>query len=535
MTVPLKELPVGIPTFSEIITQNYLYVDKTMQINQIIQKGKYYFLSRPRRFGKSLLLSTLAAYFKGQRELFKDCWLGRDGNVDWKEYPVIHIDFSKFETADRATLFAGVHLQLVRIARHYNVILLASDCLDNILSDLIEQLAALNPANKVVILIDEYDKPILDNLDRPEVIDDLRRMLQGFYGAIKGSDAQLRFVFVAGITRFSGMSLFSGFNNLRDLSMQPSTATLLGYTQKELELYFAPYIQQLAVTSGKSTTAILDELRTWYNGYCFYPDLPTVYNPFSILNYFTEGVLANYWVKSGTPKFLITMLKKYAYADKKPKVLVGEYRASGSTLDSFDPQEVPLEALLFQAGYITIKDLDKNTGLYYLTYPNREVAEAMATYIMSVYAHISQATTGLLHNDFFYALQDHDLPKFIQTLQVLVDSIPYNLHMRHEHYYHSILHAALMMLKSTVQSEIMVSGGRIDMVLETSTRVYVTEVKFDKKPQVALDQIHENRYYAKYLGQSKPITLLGIAFNYDKETMQHVLVEWVVEEMAQHA
>ena len=159
----------------------------------------------------------------------------------------------------------------------------------------------------------------------------------------------------------------------------------------------------------------------------------------------------------------------------------------------------------------------------------------MATYIMSVYAHISQATTGLLHNDFFYALQDHDLPKFIQTLQVLVDSIPYNLHMRHEHYYHSILHAALMMLKSTVQSEIMVSGGRIDMVLETSTRVYVTEVKFDKKPQVALDQIHENRYYAKYLGQSKPITLLGIAFNYDKETMQHVLVEWVVEEMAQHA
>jgi hypothetical protein len=517
MTNPLK-LPIGVQDFPTLRTEGYLYVDKTQHLYNMITGGKVYFLSRPRRFGKSLLLSTIESLFKGQRELFKNTWV-EASDYDWKVHPVIRIDMAKNAKKNEPDFKAALLQNIVMIAEE-NGITLKSPLIDaaSALNDLISQLST-NGKVKVVVLIDEYDKPILDNINNKTLANTMRDILREFYTILKAQDGNLRFVMLTGVTKFSRVSIFSGLNNLQDITMADKYATLCGYTQSELAERFDPWIHMLAESHQQTITTELADIKKWYNGYQFSRKGERVYNPFSTLLLFEQQEYRPHWFATGTPTFLITLIETERFAPADLETL----EVTDSALESHDVDHMSLVALLYQTGYLTIKKYDPESRLYELTYPNFEVRE---TFTESLFYHLSKAPeieqTTLL-SQMIITVRNADYAAMFTTLQSFFASIPYELHQPTEKYYQSLFYLIFHLVGYRTNAEVSSNRGRMDAVLELKDRVLIFEFKLNQSAEVALKQIHDKQYYQRYQNLNKSITLFGVNF----DTTQRNIVDWV--------
>jgi hypothetical protein len=508
----MKKLPLGIQTFTDVIKDNYLYIDKTQHIAELIQGGKYLFLSRPRRFGKSLLVSTLFEVFSGNKALFQG--LSIYNEIDWQSYPVIVIDFNliSFENEE---IFKTSLLSFLDDIAAEQAIKLSKDFIKDKFAELIKKIHD-KTGQKVVILIDEYDKPIVNYIDNLDKASKNREILRDFFAVLKSSDAYLRFVFLTGVSKFARVSIFSDLNNLRDISLSPQFATLLGYTQNELESYFAPHIQSLCFKMGIKKAQLLAKIKSWYNGYSW-DAKNQVYNPFSILNLFTEQQFDNYWFVSGTPTFLMHLIKNTTY----DATLLENKKISKIIFDSYNLENLNLFALLFQTGYLTLTEID-HTGRrpqYILNYPNLEVKEAFITYLFANFTENGLEEIQPAAEDLRYYLQTDDLERFMNLIKALFAKIPYLLHIEQEAYYHSLFYMISVLMGVEIDLEILTDKGRIDGVLPLEDKIYLIEFKYGKAgtdmeslTQQAIKQIQEKNYGERFLNDSRPRLLLGIGF-----------------------
>ena len=507
----LKPLPIGIQTFRKIIEGGYLYVDKTKSIYDLIRYPTgVYFLSRPRRFGKSLLISTLDEIFQGNRDLFKTLWL-YDSPYQWQQHPVIRIDFSENPVGSAAELEETLTRIMQDIAGRHHITLRPGPPHLHF-ADLIRE---LGQQNQVVILIDEYDKPILDNLADTAVAQHIQRVLKGFYGVIKALDAHIRFVLLTGVSKFSRVGVFSDLNNLNDLTMHPRYHTLVGITQVELEHNFDDYLTELAAFSGQPMPELLEKIRLWYDGFCFSKRCEPVYNPFSLLRLFDAYDFQNYWFENSTPTFLIKLLKTKKYNLQQLETL----HIPEIAFSTYDIESLEIVPLLFQTGYLTIKAYEDRFQTFTLSYPNYEVERAFMTYLLTAYSEIELAFTGSALKQLAMALLDADWERFFSALNTFLAMIDYTLHIKQERYYQTIFYLIFKLIGLEINAEVRTNQGRIDAVIEMDDALYIFEFKLDGETAVALAQIREKKYFAPYLLKNKTIHLIGVNFNMERRAV----------------
>ncbi len=518
----MKKLPIGVQTFRDFIEQGYLYVDKTKEINDIFVKGgKYCFLSRPRRFGKSVLVSTLAEIFGGNKELFKGLWIY--DKIEWTKHPVIYIDFSKITFKSPGILEKALEKKVEKIAQENHIQLDNDSFLKEKFGQLIEELSR-SYQQRVVVLIDEYDKPIIEHLEKDKIPTALkiRDVLKNFYSVMKGSDAYIHFVFITGVSKFSKVSIFSDLNNLDDLTLQEPHATLLGYTETELHKYFQGYIEQMAKKRGETQEELLKTIKIWYNGYSWDGENP-VYNPFSIVNLFKTGKFNNYWFSTGTPTFLIDLLK-----ERKVDVTEFENLAVHSIVfENYDIENIATSVLLFQTGYLTIKRITvkKEKETFHLTYPNKEVQDSFLTHLFNSFTENRMSRSTRVIETITETVETGDIDGFIKELKTLFASIPNHIIIgEKEAYYHTVIYLVLSLTGATVRCEESTNIGRIDAVLETANKIYIMEFKMGTAAE-AIKQIKEKKYYEKYQGMGKEIILLGIGFDANERNISTSLRE----------
>jgi hypothetical protein len=510
----MHKLPVGLQNFQVLRTGGYLYVDKTALLHRLVTEGKYYFLSRPRRFGKSLMVSTLAELFQGHRELFTELWI--DDQWDWTQTnPVIHLSLNSMGYKEIG-LEKALALRLNEIAAHYGLSL-QSEANSLRLRELIQQLhRSFGPA---VVLIDEYDKPIIDYLDDLPRAEHHRDLLKSFYSVLKDADPHLRLVLLTGVSKFSQVSIFSELNNLADLTLHPEYTTLLGYTQAELEHYFAERLTELAPQFG-GKDALLQQIKKWYNGYSW-DGVNYVYNPFSVLSFFSQKQFRNFWFETGTPTFLVKLLnREHAYQ-------LEDIRASAAVFSSFELRRIDPKALLFQTGYITICSVDEDQT-YTLSYPNKEVRDSLLQYLLAEYTQSYPSDTPVRAQQMKQALQAGNTRDFVEALNGLFATIPYQIFIAdREAYYHSVTYLALSLMGTFVQVEVSQSNGRPDAVVHTANTIYVMEFKLDEQAEEALAQIKMKGYAQPYLKQGKEVKAIGIRFSSEQKQLD----AWVEEVM----
>jgi hypothetical protein len=517
----MKRLPVGEQNFGVIRSLEMLYVDKTEQIYGILSGSRYNFLSRPRRFGKSLTLSTIQCIYEGKKELFKDLWI--ENNWDWNQkHPVIHLSFNALDYRDDKLEEALVDF-LDQQAQRFDLSLKQPTAKGK-LSELVLAVAQANAP--VVLLIDEYDKPLIDYLDKTELeqAKKNRSILKNFYGSLNTNEVQaaIRFFVITGVSKFSQVSLLSHLNYLSDLSLDPSANTLVGYTQEELQVNFDAYLDALNKKFPHlSRTDLIDKIRIKYNGYSWDGE-QKVYNPFLILLLMKQLRFGDFWFKTGTPTFLLKVLKEqkiYKVDDLQvPEIL----------FDSYDLENLDARVLMFQTGYLTIKKADWERGRFVLGYPNQEVEEALSNYLIGSLLNRLPADSlrpvELLEEGFM----ENDLPKVIRVINSLLKDLPSHLlDDKTEHFYHALVHLHFRYLGFNMDSEVHTSDGRMDAVVQTPKHVFIIEFKMNVPAQVALDQIREKQYAEKYRLLNKTILGLGISFDTEKKAVK----DWVVEEV----
>ncbi|MFN8494119.1 MAG: AAA family ATPase [Caldilineaceae bacterium] len=516
MTMP-KPLPIGIQTFQKVIEGGYLYIDKTQQIYELIRTASgVYFLARPRRFGKSLLLSTLEEIFLGNKALFEGLWL-YDSPYTWEKHPVIRIDFSLFQVKSAEELKHSMKTHLNWIADQHQVSLNDGEYHEQF----VELLRLLTVEKQGVVLIDEYDKPLIDNLDNLAEAQRIRDVLKGFYTVLKSMDAYLRFVFLTGVSKFSRVGVFSGLNNLEDLTMQPKFATALGITQTELTANLGGYIEAFAEQANLSPEALVQQIQHWYDGFCFAAGCENVYNPFSTLLVLKHQRFANYWFESGTPTFLVKLLKERDY----PVEQLQQLKLEEISFSTYELENLAIIPLLYQTGYLTIKAYDPVRRLYTLSYPNFEVENAFVTWLLDAF---SESTNGLTTGHLWQlidALQANDLDEFFDVLQVFFAQVPYNLHLKQEKYYQTIFYLIFTLIGLRISAEVTTNRGRIDAVMELAEAIYLFEFKLNSSAQAALAQVKRSKYYERYRRQGKPLHLVGVNF----DSQQREVSEWQEE------
>ena len=518
----MKRITSSVYTFENIIRDHFLYVDKTEYIwKLIVPPQEMYFLSRPRRFGKSLLVSTLKAIFEGRRELFDGLAISKK-EYDWKPYPVIHFDMGNCSAKTPKALEGFIEDRLCDIAAEHGVTLRGQSNATRFES----LISALGKQEKVVILIDEYDKPILNNVTNPEA-DAILSVLKGFYSTVKTCEDLERFVFITGVTKFCHVSLFSDLNNLTDITMRSDYATMFGYTQSELEHYFSDRIKATAQAQKISEEELKRKLKAWYDGYCFEETSETVYNPVSIAKFFeNDGKFDNYWFATGTPSFLMELAKKtdFNFEDAVSKAV------PGVTFDAFEIPNIDPVTLLLQTGYLTIKssEIRFNKRWFWLDFPNEEVAESFSTYLLNSYVGRTQREVGSFSADLATAFLEGNLNQARKVLEAFFAGVPYTTHKKSEATFQSIFYAIFRLLGFNIEAESCTNDGRIDAVVQTEDHIYLFEFKLDKDDS-ALSQIKEKEYFKKYLLSSKKITLIGV--NFDSEKGQ--LIDWQTEDVVQ--
>lgn len=502
-----KKLPVGIQSINEIISSGYVYVDKTAFVEQLIAEGKYYFMSRPRRFGKSLFLSVLKEILGGNRELFIGCQI-YSGSYDWQPHPVIYLDFSQIPTSTPDKLEQGLHEVMEKIAKAHGIHIEGSS-LQLCLVSLIEN---LSKKSRVVILVDEYDKPIIDNLSNLDIAEKNRDLLRSFFGTLKGLDDHLKFVFITGVSKFSQVSLFSGFNNLRDITIDPKYSTMMGYTEKEIHHYFHDYVKDI-VKERRNTDehTVFEEIKQWYNGYRFSEQNHPVYNPFSTLNFLITGKSRSYWFRTGTPSFLIEQIRKIPQSATQ---LSGARATESELLDIRDMRRMDLKALMWQTGYLTIQNYDPHTGLYQLEFPNKEVRTAFFDSLLQEFAEVSPSDVVVHARASKKELETYDLAAFFKRMNGYFAKVPYHLFVgAREGFYHAVFLSLLEGMGITTRAEDPTNIGRIDLFVELQNSIYIFEFKIDKSAEIALEQTLIKKYKEKYSHKNKEIILIGVNFS----------------------
>ena len=503
--------PIGIQSFEKIRTGGFVYVDKTALIYRLAASGQYYFLSRPRRFGKSLLVSTMEAYFSGRKELFEELAM-ESLEKDWTEYPVLHLDLTGSSYTDISQLKISLDQHLRKWESLYDVTPVSED-LSSRFKDVIDA-AYQKTGQKVVILIDEYEKPIIDNIDNPELMEQFRRELQGFYSVIKGKDNAIRFAFLTGVTKLGKMSIFSGLNNLNDISMDARYSDICGISEQELKSYFGESVKTLAEVNGLSEEDCYKKLASMYDGYHFCEDSIGVYNPFSLLNTFNSGKFRMYWFETGTPTFLVRYLKQGNYnLDNISKNDVAVETLTGANYVSPAPI-----TLMYQAGYLTIKDYDQRFNTYNLDYPNEEVKSGFLNSLSHLYAP-ALAGGELSVYQFIRDIEKGDIESFMNRLTAFFAGNSYMIQGDLELYFQNVMSIMLKMMGLYVKTEYQTSNGRIDIVFDTDKYVYIIELKRDESAETALKQIEEKGYDKPFLASGKQIIKLGINFSSETKTI----------------
>jgi len=511
----MKNLPIGIQSLIELRAFNGIYVDKTQLVHQLVTTGKYYFFARPRRFGKSLLVSTLKELFKGNRAVFAGLWI--ENQWDWSQTnPVIHISFDALG-AHEIGLAKALKRALTGQAKLFGIRLFKRD-LAGQFQELIQKLHAKH--GRVVLLIDEYDKPIIDYLetDSLETAKTNRGVLREFYSILKSADEQLQLVFITGISKFAKVSLFSHLNNLNDISLNERFSALAGYTQDEIETNFGEYLDSVQTKFSISRNELVDKMKFWYNGFSW-DGTTRVYNPFGTLSFFDNREFRNYWFSTGSPNFLIEQMKKHG------QFAIENTPANSVMFDKFDIEDIELVSLLFQTGYLTIKERGPRHGSYVLDYPNQEVRESMYQFLLDDLAHNSYRTdTGRTMLDMNEAFLNRDLNRVRQILQSILADLPSETYQKQtEGLYHGLIHVVFSYLGMFIQSEIHSSQGRADAVVETATDVFLFEFKFNQSAAVA--QLRANGYADKYRASGKVLTAIGVNFNSSERSID----DWVTE------
>ena len=503
--------PIGIQSFEEIRNSDYVYVDKTTLIYQMVSKGKYYFLSRPRRFGKSLLVSTMEAYFSGRKDLFEGLAM-ESLEKDWTEYPVLHLDLTGSSYTDISHLKVSLDQYLRKWESLYDVAPMSED-LSSRFKDIIDA-AYLKTGQKVVILIDEYEKPIIDNIDNPELMEQFRRELQGFYSVIKGKDNAIRFAFLTGVTKLGKMSIFSGLNNLNDISMDARYSDICGISEQELKSYFSESVKTLAEVNGLSVEECYEKLASMYDGYHFSENSIGVYNPFSLLNTFNSGKFRMYWFETGTPTFLVRYLKQGNYnLDNISRNDVSLETLTGSNYVSPAPI-----TLMYQAGYLTIRGFNPDFFTYNLDYPNEEVKRGFMHSLSQLFAP-ALIDGELSVYQFVRDVRSGNTEAFMNRLTAFFAGNSYEIQGDLELYFQNVMSIMLKMMGLYVKTEYQTSNGRIDIVFDTDKYVYIIELKRDQSPEIALRQIEEKGYGKPFMASGKQIIKLGINFSSETKTI----------------
>ena len=516
----LKLYPVGIQTFGEIRRRNLLYIDKTEYIYRMTHtSGKYFFLGRPRRFGKSLLVSTFDSYFSGKKELFEGLAIERL-ETEWEEYPVLHFDMS-----------GGKHMEKEQLEEYLDFVLKEKEAkwgvanapkgANNRLTELINT-AYAKSGKQVVVLIDEYDAPMLDVAHETESLDTLRNIMCNFYSPLKMCEPMLRFVFLTGITKFSQVSIFSELNNISNISMDNEYAGICGITKEELLTNMSEDIDVLAEAQGLSREDTVAKLKENYDGYHFSPSSPDVFNPYSLLNCFTKKNFGVYWFSSGTPTYLINMMRKF---DVLPSE-ISRVEADDSEFDAPTENMTTLMPLLYQSGYITIKDYDREFNYYTLDVPNKEVKVGLTKALIPYYVTQNTLATTNTARRIAQCLAKLDMEGALQLLKTYLGTVPYCDNTHYEGHYQQVLYIVFSLLASyLIDVEVHTPTGRVDIVMLSHTNLYLIEIKMDKDAQTAMQQIDLKQYDRRFALCGKPIVKVGINFDSAKGNIE----DWVIE------
>ena len=534
----LRKLPIGIQSFKDLREKNFLYIDKTEYLFRLVNNGKVYFLSRPRRFGKSLFLSTLAAYFLGQKELFKDLYLEKaeeeqarfEQRTAWEAYPVLYLDFNVGKYTDSGALNERLHIMLCAEESVYGISPSKEE--QPFFASRFEKFLKIvyqQTGKQVVILVDEYDKPLLQTMGVNEELNEhYRNTLKAFYSVIKTCDQYIRFAFLTGVTKFSKISIFSDLNNLEDISLRNDYAGICGITGQELEQNFEPEIEALSKAEGLTRSKTLAALKKQYDGYLFAKAGVNVYNPFSLLSAFKAKDFGSYWFATGTPTFLVNYLKEahYFIPDLDGKVELNE-----SGLETYRAVTENALPILFQSGYLTIIGYIKEARLYRLGFPNDEVRYGFLENLLPAYSGLPLGDTGKSVWQFVQDIREGKVDSFMERMRSIIAGIPYdnfteeNIKLREQNY-QTAVYLVFALMGQFVQTEVHCSTGRADCVVTTADSIYLFEFKLtgNGSAEDALNQIKEKEYAAKYQVDGKKIVLIGSSFDEKTRTIK----EWRV-------
>ncbi|MDR2580306.1 MAG: ATP-binding protein [Fibromonadaceae bacterium] len=515
-------LPIGIQDFVDIREQGFVYADKTARIHELITgSGKPFFLSRPRRFGKSLLCSTLEAIFEGRRELFGEI-AGRPAlainSLDWawKKHPVIRIDLNvgDYINGGAEELHETLRCELQEQAERHEVELIDTN-IANQFKYLIRKVSE-KAGERAAVIIDEYDAPLLDTVSNAAAHEEVRSKLKGFYSALKPSDKYLRFLFLTGVTKFSKVSVFSDLNHLIDMTLDPRYADICGITQEELERNFGPAIDEVLEKTSRNREEYMENLRQYYNGYRFSEKPLKVYNPFGLLNHFDKGGdFSPYWYETGTPNFLIKLIM-----DQKINIVnLSDMQVRHEDFRKYDVENMRAEPVLYQSGYLTITDYDENRKRYILDFPNTEVRSSLATSMLQQYLQVPADRSRALIFKLPDSLEDGDIEGAIEAIRQYMAGVPYDIIKQTENYYETAIFLMFKMFGLNCRSELRIADGRIDTLVETKNFVYCFEFKIDKTADEALAQIDTKEYLLPWTGSGKKLFKVGVNFDSEKRNI----------------
>ena len=514
-----RKFPIGVQNFEKIRKGDFLYVDKTELIYQLVDSGSYYFLSRPRRFGKSLLISTLEAYFQGKRELFVGLALERL-EQDWVERPVFHLDLNigKYDAPDSLDKILEEALSKWEITYGTGV---GETTLALRFKGIVER-ASQQSGQRVAILVDEYDKPLLQAIGNKELQSAYRNTLKPFYGVLKTMDGYIQFAMLTGVTKFGKVSVFSDLNQLNDISMDFSYATLCGITPNELTAVFEPEIHQMAQRNQSTEEEIVNEMIRQYDGYHFHPDGEGVLNPFSVLNAFDKLEFGNYWFQTGTPTFLVELLKK---SDYDLRLLIDGIEAPASSFTEYRMNTDNPIPLIYQSGYLTIKEYDKEFRNYMLGFPNEEVKYGFLGFLLPFYTTLPGEERGFYIGKFVQELRQGNIDAFMTRLRAFFADFPYELNAQTERHYQVVFYLVFKLMGQFVDAEVRSATGRADAVVKTPKYIYVFEFKLDGSTEQALQQIDNGGYLIPYTADSRQLMKVGVNFNAEKRNIG----EWKIK------
>ena len=512
-----KIYPIGVQDFESLRNDGYFYIDKTALIYQLVRTGRYYFLSRPRRFGKSLLLSTIEAYFQGKKELFEGLAMEKL-EQQWTKYPVLHLDLNigKYDTPE--SLNVMLNETLLEWEASYGT-RTGEDSLALRFKGVVKR-ACEQSGQRVVILVDEYDKPMLQAIGNPSLQEEFRNTLKPFYGVLKTMDGCIKFAMLTGVTKFGKVSVFSDLNNLKDISMDRRYLNVCGITEKEIHANLVDELHELAAVQGLSYEETCAQLKAWYDGYHFAPSTEGVYNPFSLLNTFDSMAFGGYWFETGTPTYLVELLQRNHYNLEEMAHAVSNI----DTLNSIYGDEDPLP-VIFQSGYLTIQDYDKEFALYTLGFPNKEVEEGFMNFLVPYYTPLRKQESAFQIQHFVREVRNGDVDGFFRRLQSFLADTPYELIRDVELHYQNVLFIVFKIVGFYVRAKYHTSRGRIDLVLQTDRYVYIMEFKLEGTAEEALQQIHEKGYALPFASDKRKLFKIGVNFSAQTRNIEQWLVE----------